>query len=54
MTILMFPNREMQDIIRTVELRGEPICLMKGISQTIKNDKKENYVVRYNSYKFIW
>ena len=40
-TALIISNGEMEDIIKIVKLFKEPGLLIKGISETIKNEAKE-------------
>ena len=40
-TTLIISNEEMEDIMKTVKLLEESGLLVKGISETIKNETKE-------------
>ena len=40
-TALMISNEEMEDIMKIVKSHEEAVLLIKGISETIKNETKE-------------
>ena len=41
MTALIITNKEMHDIIQIVKSLGESCLLIKGVTETIKNEAKE-------------
>ena len=40
-TTLIIPNKEMNDIMKTVQVLQDSNILLKGVTKTIKNETKE-------------
>ena len=40
-TTLIIPNKEMNDIMKTVQALQDSNILLKGVTKTIKNETKE-------------
>ena len=40
-TVLIISNNEMEDIIRIVTFLGNPCLLLKGVTETVQNEAKE-------------
>ena len=57
-TILIISNEEMSDIIKIVQALEDSNVLLKGVTETVKNETKDKkvgfkYVTRYSRCKFI-
>ena len=58
-TTLIISNEEMNDVIKVVQALEDSNILLKGVTETIKNETKEQkgeffqYVTRYTTCKFI-
>ena len=52
MTTLIISNEEMKDIMKIVKSIEEPCLLIKGVSETIKNEPK--ITKRWISLQVVW
>ena len=50
MTSLTIPNDEIHDIIKIVKSLEDSGVLVKGITETVQNEVKENFLVRYYTH----